>query len=79
LIFVPSSETANPHLDREGRTQSPALEKASRTGHPKFTTLIQSGCTGVEQDPVVKKILRNAEGRATRRNDRVVTIILLAA
>jgi len=27
----------------------------------------------------VKKILRNAEGRATRRNDRVVTIILLAA
>src|SRR5580700_1748800 len=58
--FVPSSETANPHLGREGRTQSPALEKASRTGRPKFTILIQSGRTEVVQDPAVKTSLRNA-------------------
>jgi hypothetical protein len=66
LIFVSSSETAIPHLGREGRTQSPALEKALRTGRPKFTILIQSEPTGVVQDSVVKTILRNVEGRATR-------------
>jgi hypothetical protein len=54
----------------EGRTQSPALEKASRTGHPKFTILIQSGRTGVVQDPAVKTIPRNAEGWATRPSNR---------
>ena len=55
-----------PHLGSEGRSQSPALEKASRKGHLKFTILIQSGLTGVVQESVAKTIARNANERATR-------------
>jgi hypothetical protein len=47
------------------RTKSPALEKASRTGHPKFRILTQSGRTGVVLECGAEKILWNAKGRAT--------------
>jgi hypothetical protein len=46
--------------------KSPALEKASRTGHPKFKLLTQSGRTGVVLDRGPETTLWNPKGRATR-------------
>src|ERR1700730_9082126 len=48
------------------RTKSPALEKASRTGHPKFRILTPSGRTGVVLRCVAETISWNGKGRATR-------------
>ena len=43
------------------RTKNPALEKASRTGHPKFTMLTRSGHTAVVCDHGARAILRIGE------------------
>jgi hypothetical protein len=53
-------------LGIKSQTKSPALEKASRTGHPKFKILTRSGRIGIVLDRVEETILWNVEGRATR-------------
>jgi hypothetical protein len=47
--------------------KTPALEKASRTGHPKFKILTQNGRMGVVFDGRAEMILWKAKGRATRQ------------
>lgn len=50
----------------ESQIKNPALEKTSRTGHPKFTILTWNGRMGVVLDLGFEATLWNAKGPVTR-------------
>jgi hypothetical protein len=60
------------------RTKSPALEKPSRTGHPKFRILTQSGRTGVVLERGAETIPGIAKGRATRPIVGLLTTLVVS-